>query len=116
MSEETPFLDVYEPVYELIKRVPAGSVVTYGQVAGGVNGVRVTARQVGTAVRYAPEDVPWHRVVGSGGWLRIASRSPELAKRQRSLLAKEGVYFLSSTAMRVDMKRSQATAEMLGIS
>jgi methylated-DNA-protein-cysteine methyltransferase related protein len=42
----------------------------------------------------AQEDqVPWHRVVGSDGTLRVARYSPVLAQEQRRRLESEGVVF-----------------------
>jgi methylated-DNA-protein-cysteine methyltransferase-like protein len=87
--------------------VPPGKVVTYGQVAGCVQEVAFTARQIGVAMRYAPPDVPWQRVVGAGGRLPIAKLSPEMKVRQRDLLVAEGVSFHPRDPDRVDMARSQ---------
>jgi len=50
-----------------------------------------SAREVGWALGMAPADVPWQRVVGADGYLRIAKRSPHLRDLQKSLLADEGV-------------------------
>lgn len=98
--------EIYGPVYALVRAVPAGKVVTYGQVAGLLTAVSVTARQVGTAMRYAPPDVPWQRVVGAGGKLPIAKLGPELQEKQRRLLEGEGVAF-KSTSDTVEMARHQ---------
>ena len=73
-------------VYALVRRVPRGRVVTYGQVAVML-GVPRGARAVGWAMRALPEEladrVPWHRVVGTGG--RISPRrglGPEIQRRR----------------------------------
>jgi methylated-DNA-protein-cysteine methyltransferase-like protein len=99
--------DSFDSVYAFVRTVPPGKVVTYGQVAGMLEEVRLTARQVGAAMRTAPTDVPWQRVVGAGGLLPIGKRSPELKSRQRELLEQEDVVFLSGAAERVDMRKSQ---------
>ena len=99
--------DIYESVYAFVRIVPPGKVVTYGQVAGMLEDVRLTARQVGAAMRSAPKDVPWQRVVGAGGLLPIAKVSPELKSRQRALLEQESVVFLAGANERVDMRRFQ---------
>jgi len=104
MSEERDF---YESVYAFVRTVPAGKVVTYGQVAECVTDVSLTARQVGEAMHTVPKDVPWQRVVGAGGHLPIYKRSPELAAQQRRLLEAEGVVFLPDVEHRIDMSRSQ---------
>ncbi|HLV81898.1 MAG TPA: MGMT family protein [Chthonomonadaceae bacterium] len=99
--------DLFELVYAFVRKVPPGKVVTYGQVADGVTGAALTARQVGHAMRYAPNDVPWQRVVGAGGRLPIARRSPQMKLQQRRLLEQEGVAFLPNTEDQVDMSRFQ---------
>ena len=101
--------DWYDAVYTAVKAVPRGKVATYGQIAEAVSGVAVTARQVGAALRLAPPDLPWQRVVGAGGYLPIAKRSPELVLLQRKLLEEEGVRFGPGDAHRIDMAQAQWT-------
>jgi methylated-DNA-protein-cysteine methyltransferase-like protein len=107
MDDAENDLEIYTPVYEFVRTVPPGKVVTYGQVAGSIRDVSLTPRQVGTAMRYAPPDVPWQRVIGAGGYLRIARRSAEKQILQRRLLEQEGVAFLPDAPDRVDMSRHQ---------
>ena len=92
-----------EIVWDFVRGVPPGRVVTFGQIADMVTGVSVTARQVGGIMMTCPPDVPWHRVIGSGGFLPIGKRAPELALQQRDLLIAEGVGFKSP--QRVDVNR-----------
>lgn len=80
----------FAAIYAYVKTVPPGRVVSYGEVGEQVG---VTARTVGWAMGEAPEDVPWQRVVGSDGYLRIASRSAHLKALQEKLLTDEGVQF-----------------------
>ena len=77
-------------VYALLRRVPRGRVVTYGQVAA-LLGVPRASRAVGRALRTAPEAsaVPWHRVVNAAGC--ISQREEGWADLQRELLELEGV-------------------------
>lgn len=105
MSDES--LEIYEPVYTFVRTVPRGQVVTYGQVAACIQGVSLTPRQVGTAMRYAPQDVPWQRVVGANGYLPIGKRSTQMQMQQRRLLEQEGVTFLEKDAERIDMIHCQ---------
>lgn len=100
-------MDNFESVYAFVRAVPPGKVVTYGQVAGTLEDVSLTARQVGSAMRTVPAEVPWQRVVGAGGLLPIAKRSLELKSRQRELLEQEGVVFLTGANERVDMRKCQ---------
>ena len=86
-------------VHALVRRVPAGRVVTYGQVAALV-GVPRAARAVGQAMRVCPSGVPWHRVVnGRGAISRRGDGSGALS--QRLLLEGEGVRFARG---RVDLR------------
>jgi len=76
-------------VYALVRRVPRGHVVTYGQIAALVRHPR-SARAVGGAIARCPEDVPWHRVVNAqGGISRRRVASGMLTQRIR--LEQEGV-------------------------
>ena len=83
----------WELFYAVVRRIPAGRVATYGQVAelAGLDG---HARQVGYALHALPDhhDVPWHRVINAAGEISVrgASDSHEL---QRMLLEAEGVTF-----------------------
>jgi len=90
----------WDPVYRLVKRVPRGRVVTYGQIARALR-LRGGARTAGRAMAASPSGrgIPWHRVVGAGGRLLI----PEpYASLQRKMLASEGVRIVEG---RVDLKK-----------
>jgi methylated-DNA-protein-cysteine methyltransferase-like protein len=90
----------WEPVYRLVKRIPRGRVITYGQVARALR-LRGGARAAGHAMAACPSGrgIPWHRVVGERG--RILIREP-YASLQRKLLESEGTAILEG---RVDLKR-----------
>lgn len=94
----------YEKIYAVIRRVPRGKVVTYGQVAA-LAGLPKRARLVGTALREAPEgaDLPWQRVINAGG--RVSSRGGLGVEEgyQRHLLEEEGVVF--NAHGRTDLER-----------
>jgi len=87
-----------EGVYEIVKQIPTGQVVSYGQIARMLGNPR-GARQVGWAMAKCPEDLPWHRVVMADG--SIAGGT--WADLRRSLLLDEDVPFLPDG--RVDMKK-----------
>jgi len=87
-------------IHALVRRVPVGRVVTYGQVAELVGTPRA-ARAVGQAMRVCPAGVPWHRVVNSRG--AVSRRSDGSgALSQRLLLEGEGVRFARG---RIDLHR-----------
>ena len=89
-------------IWETIAEIPPGSVANYGQVAE-IAGVPRGARQVGYALRHAPEDMdlPWHRIVRASGRSAFDAQSPAF-RRQRERLAEEGVVMQKG---RIDMNR-----------
>jgi len=93
----------YQRVYALVRQVPPGMVVTYGQVAV-LLGSPHAARAVGYALRALPTgaDVPWQRVINHQGQIspRYPAEGPVL---QRVLLEEEGVIFDADD--RVDFTR-----------
>jgi methylated-DNA-protein-cysteine methyltransferase-like protein len=89
----------WAPVYQLVKRIPRGRVITYGALAKALR-LPGGARTAGRAMAATPsgKGIPWHRVVGDRGKLLI--REP-YASLQRKLLESEGVALLES---RVNLK------------
>lgn len=86
-----------------VRRIPRGSVASYGDVAALAGSPRA-ARGVGAVLNALPPDtdVPWWRVVNRAGQLSIPA---ELGRRalQRTLLAGEAVTFLPHGG--VDLER-----------
>ena len=76
-------------VWRLVRRVPRGRVVTYGQVAALLGRPRA-ARAVGRAMSECPGDIPWHRVVNASGGISVRARMAGMLT-QRMLLGREGV-------------------------
>lgn len=66
-------MSFYQQVYEFVRSVPVGKVVTYGQVAAAIGSPRA-ARQVGWALHVNPQPgiIPCHRVVNREGRLAAA--------------------------------------------
>jgi methylated-DNA-protein-cysteine methyltransferase-like protein len=87
-------------IYKLVKQIPRGSVITYGGVAKKIR-LRGGARVVGYAMAACPNGsgIPWHRVIGAGGHLRL---NEPLVSLQRRLLESEGVHFIGR---RVDIEQ-----------
>jgi methylated-DNA-protein-cysteine methyltransferase related protein len=86
-------------IYNFVARIPPGKVATFGMLAALV-GNPGAARRAAKAVACAPDGLPCHRVVKSGGEL-----VPECVfgpGEQRARLLSEGVLFLQNG--RVDMK------------
>lgn len=95
--------DNYRKIYAVVKRIPAGKVATYGQVAA-IAGLARHARQVGYALNALDDgtDLPWQRVINSKG--EVSPRAePGRDGYQRHLLEEEGVEF--DERGRVDLER-----------
>jgi len=95
-------LKLFEQVYEIVRRIPAGKVMTYGQIALQLNR-RISPKVVGWAL-HANKDLntPCHRVVDRNGRL-----APNFAfdgwREQRNRLLAEGVGFKDE--MHVDIEK-----------
>lgn len=87
-------------VVRVLKEIPKGYVVTYGQVARMAGSPRA-ARQVVRILHTMSEKhgLPWHRVVNVRG--EIAVPDDESRELQRLLLKSEDVVFLADG--RVDL-------------
>ncbi|MFC5701433.1 MGMT family protein [Cohnella faecalis] len=81
-----------ERVVAIIKAIPAGYVMTYGQIAEEA-GSRRGARQVVRILHSLSEKhgLPWHRVVNARG--EIALGEGEAGYSQKLSLESEGVVF-----------------------
>lgn len=93
-SEAEHVRRLYREIYSVVRRIPAGRVATYGQVAelaGIPGGARVAGAAMKTSSR--ADRVPWQRVLGKAGKTRgrIAIHDPVGAAVQRQLLEAEGV-------------------------
>ena len=81
----------HERVFEIVRRIPAGRVMTYGQLAE-ILGEGYHARAVGNCMHAAKGDVPWHRVINAQGACSTG-RVILPANKQQSMLEEEGVEF-----------------------
>ncbi|WP_257010860.1 MGMT family protein [Pseudomonas lundensis] len=99
---QTPADTRREALYSTLMQVPAGSVVTYGQLAG-LAGLGRAARWVGRTLSQLPEGsrLPWHRVVAAGGRISLPAGSPS-GDEQRARLRDEGLSIVNN---RVDIQR-----------
>lgn len=98
-----PQSEFYRRIYEIVGKIPLGTVATYGQIAMMAGSPRA-ARQVGYAMSAvsAERNLPCHRVLN-----RLGELAPEHAFGgecyQRILLESEGITFLPDG--RVDLKK-----------
>src|SRR5437868_7297487 len=92
LAKPTPDPKYRERVYKIVRRIPKGRVMTYGQIAY-VLGEGYTPRTVGFVMHGADEsNTPWHRVINSQG--RVSTGRIVLpADMQQRMLEREGVKF-----------------------
>jgi methylated-DNA-protein-cysteine methyltransferase-like protein len=88
---------MFAKVLATVRRIPRGRISTYGEVAAA-SGHPGAARQVVWALR-AGQNVPWHRVVGAGGRIRLPG---ENGLEQRLRLRNEGVAIAGD---KIDLKQ-----------
>lgn len=96
-----------ERVFKIVRRIPAGRVMTYGQLAE-ILGEGYTARTVGFVMHSADESVPWQRVINAQGACSTGRVvvPPDLQQR---MLESEGVRF--DAKGRCDLSRYRWTPE-----
>lgn len=87
-------------IRKTVRQIPRGKVATYGQVAAAA-GYPLYHRQVVQVLRKAGNALPWQRVVGAGGRIKLQR---EAAFEQRTRLELEGVRFRGRA---VDMAECQ---------
>lgn len=107
MSEEKKN-SFFEEVYKVVTRIPAGKVMSYGQIAR-VLGAPRAARQAGWAMRCCPDDIPWQRVVKDSGEIAGGGH----ADFRRILLEEERVSFLPDGRVDMEKCRYVPTIELL---
>ncbi|MBU1019855.1 MAG: MGMT family protein [Firmicutes bacterium] len=78
-----------EDVIDIIKMIPIGKVMTYGQIAAYA-GFPQGARQVSRILHSMSEkyDLPWHRVINSQGGISLTGEAGYI---QGQMLASEGI-------------------------
>jgi len=94
---------------EVIKSIPLGKVMTYGQIAslaGSPRGARQVVRILHSMSK--KYNLPWHRVINSKG--QIGLQDDESFNIQRLTLESEGVEF--SGERQIDLKLFQYHPEL----
>jgi methylated-DNA-protein-cysteine methyltransferase-like protein len=80
---------MFQEIRAAVRKIPKGKVATYGAVARAA-GYPGAARQVAWALRGSGPRMPWHRVLGAGGTIRLPR---EAGAEQTLRLRAEGVAF-----------------------
>ena len=89
-----------EGVYTIVRSIPKGKVMTYGQIAH-ILGEGYTARAVGYVMHGSPDGVPWQRVINSQGKCSTG-RLTMPVNLQQEMLESEGVEFNKSGKCDID--------------
>lgn len=95
-------MELAQRMLDVVAAVPAGRVLTYGDVAARA-GSRSPRLAGFVLANLADEGTPWHRVLRSNG-----TPAPHLADEQLARLRAEGVL---STDGRVDLRRYRWSGE-----
>ena len=80
-----------ERVYHIVRSIPRGRVMTYGQLAE-ILGDGYTPRTVGFVMHSSDDKTPWHRVINAQGACSTGGVVLPHDKQQRMLEA-EGICF-----------------------
>jgi methylated-DNA-protein-cysteine methyltransferase-like protein len=80
-----------ERVFRIVRMIPAGRVMTYGQIAE-ILGEGYTPRTVGFVMHSSTDKTPWHRVINAQGGCSTRGLVLPHDKQQR-MLEGEGINF-----------------------
>jgi methylated-DNA-protein-cysteine methyltransferase-like protein len=83
--------DYRERVFRIVRTIPRGRVMTYGQIAE-ILGEGYTPRTVGFVMHSSNDQTPWHRVINAQGGCSTRGLVLPHDKQQRMLEA-EGISF-----------------------
>lgn len=94
-KEEYCMLPFTERAVNIIKNIPSGKVMTYGQIAelaGSPRGARQVVRILHSMG--SKHQLPWHRVINAKG--EIGLKNSEAIFSQRQFLEDEGIIFMAN--------------------
>ncbi len=115
--KKTDSSPAFERVYEIVRLIPRGRVLTYGAISERMS-KRLSAVAVGWAMnalgnkrdgKFNSDNVPWHRVINSKGMLSTSDETGMLGKDgrpvklQQLLLEQEGIVFCDDEV--IDLSR-----------
>ncbi|MBM6615725.1 MGMT family protein [Desemzia sp. RIT804] len=101
-----------ERVVRIIQSVPAGKVMTYGQIAALAGNPR-GARQVVRILHSMSQkyDLPWHRIINAKG--EIAIKDDEGSFTQKDRLISEGIVLTEAGKVNLIHYRYHPTTEWI---
>jgi methylated-DNA-protein-cysteine methyltransferase-like protein len=103
----------YQRIYDVVRQIPPGKVLTYGRVAE-LAGLYGKPRLVGYALFRVEidSDIPWQRVVNAKGEISYSPARGGGDYLQKNLLEREGIEFMKSDCPkgaarsdRIDLKK-----------
>lgn len=88
-------------VIHVIKNIPYGKVMTYGQIAQHA-GKNRNARQVAYILHAMSKkyELPWHRVVNARGQISLKG---DMYNLQKALLESEGIDFYNNDVINMEL-------------
>jgi methylated-DNA-protein-cysteine methyltransferase related protein len=94
----------YQIIYDVVRKIPLGKVLTYGQVAE-LAGLYGKARLAGYALFRVElaSDIPWQRVVNAKGEISYSEARCGGDYLQKTLLEQEGIEFKGNNC--IDLKK-----------
>lgn len=104
-----------EKVIHVVRSVPGGKVVSYGQVAAYC-GLPRAARQVGwilSSIENSSQTLPWWRVVNNKGYLSIRGTAFHDKVLQKKLLEAEGIPVSEEFVLPMEQYRFHPAKELL---
>jgi len=102
-----------EKVINVIRLIPRGKVVSYGQVAVYV-GVPRAARQIGwTMSKIGNIDLPWWRVVNNAGKITFKGSLYNNKVLQKKLLEAEGILVADDYTFDIEKYRFSPSSKQL---
>jgi len=106
--------DYRGPVLTVVRCVPYGKVISYGQVAAYI-GAAKDAREIGWALSSMGQvdNFPWWRVINNAGRLSIKGNPEATADKQKQLLEKEGIKISAEHTLDIEAYRFRADEVML---
>jgi methylated-DNA-protein-cysteine methyltransferase related protein len=104
----------YQQIYDVVRKIPIGKVLTYGQVAE-LAGLYGKARLVGYALFRVEiaSDIPWQRVVNAKGQISYSEARCGGDYVQKNLLAAEGIEFKQENLIDLTKYRWQPPLDLM---
>lgn len=102
-----------EAVLKIVRQIPPGRVMSYGQVAAYLGSPRA-AREVGWTMHNlgGEPDFPWWRVLNNKGYISIKNGYGDMARTQQKLLEAEGVEFTKDYTLDIERYRYHLPTEL----